>query len=98
MGWATRHIAKLKDGNEAQFRPRGHSMTGIVNDGDLVTVAPVEGDLEVGDVVLCKVKGREYLHLIAGKRDDQYLIGNNRGGINGWTARKNIFGKLTSVE
>lgn len=42
-------------------------MTGKVNDGQLVTVAPFGEDdtfPEEGDVVLCKVNGREYLHLV----------------------------------
>jgi hypothetical protein len=65
MGWATRYIDALKRGETVQFRPRGHSMTGKVNDGQLVTVAPLTDEFpEEGDVVLCKVNGREYLHLV----------------------------------
>ncbi len=74
-------------------------MTGKVNNGQLVTVEPV-GDHELvpGTVVLCKVKGSQYLHLIKAVQDDRYLIGNNRGGTNGWTQRSSIFGVCTTVE
>ncbi len=66
MGWATGHIGKLKAGETVSFRPRGHSMKPKVNSGDLVTVEPLsdESDLSVGDIVLCKVSGQQYLHLI----------------------------------
>ena len=35
MGWADGHIARLALGETVQFRPRGHSMTGKINDGQL---------------------------------------------------------------
>jgi len=100
MGWATKYIEALKKGETVKFRPSGGSMTGRIENRQLVTVAPLaEGDeLAKGDVVLCKVAGHEYLHLIKAIGDGQYLIGNNRGGTNGWTHRKNIFGKCIQVE
>src|SRR5215470_3232436 len=65
MGWASRHIARLREGETVQFRPRGDSMRGKIESGQLCTVEPVDPDtLEVGDIVLCKVNGKEYLHLI----------------------------------
>jgi SOS-response transcriptional repressor LexA len=98
MGWAARHIAKLREGQTVKFRPRGHSMRGKIESGQLVTVEPAPEKLEVGDVVLCKVRGAEYLHLIKAVRGDRYLIGNNRGKINGWTSRAAIFGKCVRVD
>lgn len=101
MGWAQEYISRLVDGHTIQFRPRGNSMTGKVNDGDLVTVEPVTKDskLKVGDIVLCRVSGREYLHLVkAIGQDGRFQIGNNRGGINGWTTKATIFGRCIAVE
>jgi len=101
MGWATNHIAQLRNGKTVQFRPRGNSMTGRIDDGDLVTVAPVteSTELKTGDAVLCKVNGNEYLHLIkAIGQDGRFQIGNNKGRINGWTTRSNVFGLCVSVE
>lgn len=101
MGWAQEHISKLVAGETVKFRPRGNSMTGKVNDGDLVTVEPITTTtkLEVGDAVLCRVSGNEYLHLIkAVGSDGRFQIGNNKGGINGWTSRSSVFGRLVSVE
>lgn len=74
-------------------------MKGRVDNGALVTVAPLdERELAVGDVVLCSVGGQQYLHLIKALRGDLYQIGNNRGGINGWVTRKQIYGVLLRVD
>ena len=98
MGWADSHIARLVKGETVQFRPRGHSMTGRVDDGQLVTVAPIgETRLVVNDVVLCRVNGRQYLHLVKAVQGERFQIGNNRGGINGWVTRRQIFGVLTAL-
>ena len=99
MGWATHLIGKLSSGETVQFRPRGHSMVGKVESGQLCTVEPVNPDiLEIGDIVLCKVHGSQYLHLIKARDQHRFLIGNNRGGINGWIGGHSIFGKLIAVE
>ena len=99
MGWATGHIARLRQGETVSFRPRGDSMRGKIRSGQLVTVEPTgDRELAVGDIVLCKVSGHQYLHLIKAVRGERYQIGNNRGGVNGWTGRDNIFGVLTRIE
>ena len=63
----------------------------------LVTVAPIAEELEVNDIVLCQVRGRQYLHLIKAVNGDRLLIGNNRGSVNGWVGRRCIFGKLIEL-
>ena len=100
MGWASAWIAALKDGKTVQFRPRGGSMAPLIESGQLCTVVPVEdpATLAVDDIVLCRVKGSEYLHLIKAIRPGQFQIGNNRGGVNGWVSARGIFGKLIKVE
>lgn len=100
MGWATQHIAKLQQGETVSFRPRGNSMVGKISSGQLCTVVPLaEADeLSKGDIVLCKVKGAQYLHLIKATKGARFQIGNNRGGINGWIGRSAIFGKCVRVE
>jgi hypothetical protein len=99
MGWADAHIAALREGKTVQFRPHGGSMTGKVESGQLVTVAPVSGPVAVGSVVLCKVNGSQYLHLVtAVGQDGRYQISNNKGHVNGWCVAANVFGVLTKVE
>jgi hypothetical protein len=99
MSWATHYIDKLKKGETVQFRPRGNSMRGKIESGQLVTVRPVgEKKLEKGDIVLCKVNGKQYLHLVKAVQGDRYQIGNNSGGINGWINIHSIYGICTSVK
>lgn len=56
--------------------------------------------LEVGDIVLARVAGTVYLHLVssvdvAGKR---VQISNNRGRVNGWTSHDRVFGMCVTVD
>ena len=98
MGWAGGHIAKLKAGETVQFRPRGNSMRGKIESGQLCTVEPVKpGVVQRGDIVLCKVNGREYLHLVLAVQGQRFQIGNNRGRVNGWVTASGIYGKCVAV-
>ena len=99
MGWAATYIERLRRGEVVSFRPRGASMSGKIESGQLCTVEPADAaSLGVGDIVLCKVKGAEYLHLVKAVRGSQFQIGNNHGGINGWVTAKSIYGKCVRVE
>lgn len=99
MGWATHYIAKLQAGETVSFRPRGNSMAGKIESGQLCTVAPIvdHAMLRAGDIVLCKVGGSEYLHLIRAIQAGRFQIGNNRGHINGWIGANAVFGKCIKV-
>lgn len=99
MGWAIHYIDRLRKGETVQFRPRGNSMAGRISSGQLCTVSPVDHDsLKVGDIVFCKVGGSEYLHLVKAISGPRFQIGNNRGRINGWVTKNQIFGVCTKVE
>lgn len=95
MGWATKSIEKLNNGEAVIICPKGNSMKGKIESGTLVKVNPITSETKiiVGDIVLCKVHGSEYLHLVKAIRPDgTYQIANNRGHINGWIGKNNIFG------
>jgi hypothetical protein len=99
MGWATAYLEKLRNGETIRCRPSGHSMKGKIESGQLCTIEPITPDeLRVGDIVLCKVNGREYLHLVKAIQGDRFQIGNNRGRINGWIRTTGIYGKCVRVE
>lgn len=99
MSWAAAAIARLQQGEGATVRPRGHSMVGKIEDGDAVTLAPADSrPLRVGAVVLVRVRGRAYLHLVKAVQGDRVLIGNNRGGVNGWVNRAAVYGTAIRVE
>jgi hypothetical protein len=99
MGWATGYIQRLRTGETVQFRPRGNSMVGRIASGQLCTVTPVDpANVKVDDIVLCKVNGSEYLHIVKAIQGPRYQIGNNRGHINGWVTGSSLFGVCTRIE
>ena len=99
MGWASDYITKLQAGETVSFRPRGHSMAPRIGSGQLCTVEPVDpAAICAGDIVLCKVRGSEYLHFVKAIQGDRFQIGNNRGLINGWIGASGIYGRLSKVE
>jgi hypothetical protein len=82
-----------------RFRPTGSSMVPLIRSRQLVTVAPVDVvRLEVGDIVLAKVAGTIYLHLVTAIAGERVQIGNNRGRINGWTGKQRVFGLCVEVD
>lgn len=100
MSWASSYIEVLKRDGIVKFRPRGHSMSGKINSGQLVTVKSIGNNetYDVGDIVLCKVSGRYYLHLISAISGSRFQISNNHGHINGWIGIGQIFGKCIAIE
>lgn len=79
---------KVKNGETITFNPKGNSMLPRIKSGQEVTVYPLNDTsiLEVGNVVLCKVRGRIFLHLISAiDKTKGFQISNNRGFVNGWT-------------
>lgn len=99
MSWAKLAIDRLSKGETVRVKPRGNSMSGKINDGDLVTLEPCDTTkLSIGDVVLVRVRGNVVLHLIKSANQGRFLIGNNRGGINGWVGANAVYGKAIKVE
>jgi hypothetical protein len=97
MGWADFAIKALQKGKTVTIKPTGNSMRGKVESGSKVIVEPISLDeIEINDIILCKVKGRQYLHLVKAKDKGRVLIGNNKGFINGWTST--VYGKAVKIE
>ena len=96
MSWADRAIKTLSGGKDVVIKPHGNSMKPKVVPGATVTLTPISSsDVEVGDIVLCRVSGNVYLHLVKAKERDRLLIGNNHGKINGRT--KAVYGKAVEI-
>jgi len=104
MSWATGHIADLKSGRTVHCRPKGNSMVGKIESGARCTIEPIDWSKPPvkGDIVLCSVKGRQYLHLVSATSErggmPYYQISNNKGFVNGWTDKNHIYGICTRVE
>lgn len=93
--WAVDALEALQQGQMVQVRPRGHSMAGRINDGDLVTLEPLGAqELISGDIVLVRIDGRCYshivLHLVLSVEGERFLIGSHQGRVDGWVDRTDI--------
>jgi hypothetical protein len=97
---ALRLAERVAEGETLTFRPTGNSMVPLIHSRDEVVVSPVDPTrVEVGDIVLTKVAGNVCIHHVKAvepaKR--QVQIGNDRGGINGWTGFDRVYGIAVSV-
>lgn len=90
-------LERMQNGETFITSEKGNSMVPLIKSGQDHKLAPATWEqVKDGDIVYCKVKGRFLTHLIKGKNDDKgVLIGNNKGGINGWT--KQVYGKVIEI-
>jgi len=101
MGMMDAIATRVAAGATVEFRPTGNSMVPLIASRALVTVAPVEvNKIEVGDIVLAKVAGTVYLHLVSAVEtgSGRVQISNNRGRVNGWTNHARVYGICTAVD
>ena len=91
----------LQNGETCYVLGIGNSMTPILKSKQAVICTAVKDDtvLKKRDIVLSKVKGHYYLHLIHAIKNngELFLIGNNHGHMNGWVCRRNVFGKVAEI-
>ena len=90
-------LEKLQNGESVRTSEKGNSMVPLIKSGQEHLLEPVSiEDVNVGDIVYCKVRGRFYTHLVKAIDQTKGLqIGNNRGHINGWT--KQVYGRVVEV-
>jgi hypothetical protein len=92
--------ARVASGATVEFRPTGNSMVPLIQSRQNVRVEPVDATkVEVGDIVLVRVAGTTYLHLVSAVDRDRarVQISNNRGRVNGWTTHARVYGICTVV-
>ncbi|NUU23879.1 MAG: S26 family signal peptidase [Streptomycetaceae bacterium] len=101
MGLLDSMARRVAEGATVEFRPSGTSMVPLIRSRQLVAVAPVDAaKLEIGDIVLARVAGTTYLHLVSAvdRNRGRVQISNNRGRVNGWTAVGRVFGICVAVD
>jgi len=100
MGILDAVAGRVAAGATVDFRPSGTSMVPLIRSRQSVTVAPVDPTkVAVGDIVLARVAGTVYLHLVSAvdAGAGRVQISNNRGRVNGWTNHAKIYGICTAV-
>lgn len=101
MGMLDVQADRVRAGATVEFRPTGTSMVPLVHSRQRVRVAPADpARLEPGDIVLARVSGTVYLHLVTAVDSPRrrVQISNNRGRVNGWTGHDRVFGICLSVD
>jgi hypothetical protein len=101
MGALDAVAARVAAGTQVSFRPTGSSMVPLIRSRQEVTVAPVDAALvERGDIVLARVAGTVYLHLVSAvdAARGRVQISNNRGRVNGWTTPERVYGICVAVD
>lgn len=101
MGVLGMMAARVASGSAVEFRPAGSSMVPLIRSRQLVRVVPVDpARVEAGDIVLARVAGTVYLHLVSAVDHGagRVQVSSNRGRVNGWTTHARVFGICTSVD
>lgn len=101
MGMLDAVALRVADGRTVEFRPSGSSMVPLIRSRQQVLVGPADpAKLEIGDIVLARVAGTVYLHLVSAvdRPRKRVQISNNRGRVNGWTSHDRVFGICLAVE
>lgn len=91
-------LERLQKGETFITSEKGNSMIPLIKSGQEHKLAPITNlnEIKEGDIVYCKVNGNYYTHLVkAVSAKGTVLIGNNKGGINGWT--KQVYGKVIEI-
>lgn len=90
-------LERLQNGETFITSEKGNSMVPLIKSGQKHKLAPITiQSVKTGDIVYCKVRGNFYTHLVkATNLKKGCLIGNNKGGTNGWT--KKIYGIVIEV-
>jgi hypothetical protein len=92
---------RVARGSTVEFRPTGSSMVPLIRSRQPVVVAPVDAvRVEPGDIVLARVSGTVYLHLVSAldRAAGRVQISNNRGRVNGWTTHARVYGICVAVD
>jgi hypothetical protein len=101
MGALDAMAGRVAAGSTVEFRPTGSSMVPLIRSRQLVMVAPADpARVEVGDIVLARVAGTVYLHLVSAvdAANGRVQISNNRGRVNGWTNHARVYGICVAVD
>jgi hypothetical protein len=87
----------LQSGKTIISKEPGNSMLPIIKSREPVDLTPCTVDqVDPGDIVYFKVKGRFYTHIVRAIDSKRgCLIVNAKGHVNGWT--RNIYGKVTKI-
>ncbi|MBQ9418396.1 MAG: VanZ family protein [Bacteroidales bacterium] len=89
--------AQLAEGLRVRMLLNGRSMEPLLHEGEVVVVAPVEGEVAEGEVVLFRYRGRHLLHRVVAMEGSQLTLqGDNCIGCE-VVQRNDVVARLVEV-
>lgn len=89
-------------GASFRFQAKGHSMTPVIRDGDIITVSPLKDLMpRRGDVLAFRHPERPQMmvhRVLHAKERKCFIKGDNCSKADGWIPAENILGVITNVE
>ncbi|MBN1921780.1 MAG: hypothetical protein JW892_11075 [Anaerolineae bacterium] len=75
------------------------SMRAALKHGQTLTMSPIAdpNEIRVGDLVLVKWHQSDIFHVVGDIQEEQFLIVNSLGKINGWVTAQDILGRVTKI-
>lgn len=98
MATLAQAVIALQAGREVEVCPHGSSMRPLIVSGAKVRLSPLETQPKCGDIVLARVRGCLYLHLVSALDGKRVQIANNRGHVNGWTTLERVYGRVSAID
>ena len=92
----------LGEGRVVRFRAEGRSMEPSIREDDILTVAPLSGEVRRGDVLLYRADRRLTAHRVVGRVRGADAILRVRGDAPGWeeehVSLDDVLGRVVEVE
>jgi phage repressor protein C with HTH and peptisase S24 domain len=94
--------ALLGEGRRVRFRAEGRSMEPAIREGDVLTVAPLAGEVRRGDVLLYQAGQRLLAHRVVGRVRGADGLLRVRGDAPGWEEEHvplaDVLGRIEGIE
>lgn len=90
----------ISDGNDAEIWLKGNSMRPFIrSDRTRIRLSPCDTDqLQPGEVVLFRYKGRHLLHRIASRNGNEFVLaGDGNCGIREYCTASDIVARMTAI-
>ena len=88
---------RLREGQRVTIRMRGTSMTPLLRESDKVTLAPLGGEPQVGDVLLFRYGRLHILHRLVAREGDRLVMQGDFCVGHEEIRRADVVGRLDSV-
>jgi len=101
IGLSSLMTAVLEKRLPFRFQASGGSMSPFIRNGDIITIAPVQGAIHIGDMLAFRQPecGQLRVHRVIARRSGAFLLRGDNGYHNdGWVTSERILGRISRIE